>query len=116
MRNKHIHIRITEEEEILIKAKAKALDISITTLFLDTVKGVSIENYKIKRERLIGLIKISSEVKKIGININQVTMKLNNLSNEKKLGFDQIITGLQNEINLANKMMDQVLNTINEIR
>lgn len=107
---------MTEQEFESLKRKSKDLGVTKSSLILDTINGISVENYKIKRERLIGLIKISSEVKKIGININQVTMKLNNLSNEKKLGFDQIITGLQNEINLANKMMNQVLNTINEIR
>lgn len=116
MRNERLYIRVTEEEKSLIRNKAETLNMTITALFLDTLKGVSVEDYKIKRERLVGLIKISGEVRKIGVNVNQITMKLNNISNEKRLGFEQIILGLQNEIVQVNKMMDEVLKTINDIR
>lgn len=116
MKKNQLHIRMTDEELELVKAKCKALGVNRSKLFLDTMKGISVENYLLKKAKMISLIKVASEINKVGVNINQIAMKLNNIEKERHDNVSSLLQKLEKELPILQRQLDTLSTEIKTAR
>jgi len=116
MKKNQLHIRMTDDELELVKSKSKALGVNRSKLFLDTIKGISVENYLLKKAKLVTLIKASNEINKVGVNINQIAMKLNNIQKERNESVASLLTKLRKELPVLQEQLKLINVEIRNMR
>lgn len=110
-RNTAINIRVTERERELIDRKYKASKEKTFTNY--AIKALLYSNiYTIKDENLS---KLTTEINRVGTNINQIAKRVNETSNIYKADIDEIQSKLNYLVNFVEKYYD-VLNKIKEVK
>jgi hypothetical protein len=71
---RQINFRVNEEEYERIKKMADSLGMSVSAFCKSKAKGSRIKSPKIDRQ---GAIEIASELRRIGVNVNQIAKNLN---------------------------------------
>lgn len=72
--SKQINFRVNEQEYQNLEQLAKSFGMSVSAFCKEKVKGTKMKAPRIDRE---GAIHIASELRKIGVNINQMAKHLN---------------------------------------
>ena len=78
-RDKQFNIRLTEQELAAFEKKRKASNLSKTDFFMKLVRGSNIKVYRFDDE----VKAIMHELRKIGVNLNQVAYFANTFQSEK---------------------------------
>ncbi len=99
LRYKNIHIRLTEEEFNLISAQANKFNTTKTKLIVNSVsKTQSLLPFANKEE--------ISELRRIGININQIARILN--TNSRTLSLPEISKNINNTLENLNFLLSKI--------
>ena len=69
-KDKQIHIRLTNEDYNYIKQKSKTANLNMTEFIMKSVRNKKIV-------AIVGYKEVFNEIRKIGININQIAKKSN---------------------------------------
>lgn len=100
LKNKMIVFRVSESDYNLLKKKSSFLNTSMTSLILTSIKGISTKPLA-NRELL-------SELRKIGVNINQISASIN--SNPKNLSNKNIINSLDESLLILRRLINDIYN------
>ena len=97
-RTRRLEVRISGSDEIKLKQKCYDLGITISDFIRGSINGY-VPNIKLNKE----IARLSNEIRKIGVNINQIAKKVNS-TGKIDIGY------FQYEIDKLNSIVDRMKN------
>ena len=85
--NKQIKFRVSDQEHHRLETMAAQTGKTIPAFCKETAMGTKIKSPKIDHD---GAIKIMSELRRIGTNVNQITKHLNSFENVDQIEIDEV--------------------------
>ena len=99
-RTRRLEVRISGSDEIKLKQKCYDLGITISDFIRGSINGY-IPNIKLNKE----IARLSNEIRKIGVNINQIAKKANETGNINEIYFNNYKQELDSKIKEIDKFL-----------
>lgn len=99
--NRQINFRVSEQEYERLKEMANRVGMSLSAFCKAKAKGSKMKSPKIDRE---GALKIASELRRIGVNVNQISKRFNsgeNVSMGRINALEKELNGIWQVLNSA---------------